>query len=139
GFPIPSGSTATLVLAYGASAGQYGLQIVDGGNFIVVGSTKTPWTTATATANSGATSISVNTPITGWSYGDMITVDTEAVTITSVDTAGGNVSFSPPLTVTHYSSTPVVVADLSHNAVVRSSGTNTSSNTGYIKNLAKNT
>src|SRR5205823_4417078 len=40
--PIPVGSTATLVLAYGSSAGQYGLVINAGANFSVYGSTKTP-------------------------------------------------------------------------------------------------
>src|ERR1700687_5123366 len=41
--PIPVGSTATLVLAYGSSAGQYGLTINPGGNFVVYGSTRKPW------------------------------------------------------------------------------------------------
>src|SRR5205807_6089590 len=107
----------------------------NGGNFIVYGSTRTPSTTATGNAAALATSVSVNTPITGWSVGDLITVDTEAVTITSI--AGGTVNFSPALTLNHpVSSTgPVRVNDLSHNAVVRSSGTNTASNTAYIQNL----
>src|SRR5205807_5060712 len=120
----------------GASAGQYGLTINNGGNFIVYGSTRTPSTTATADAAAAATSISVNTPITGWAYGDVITVDTEAVTITSI--AGNTVNFTPGLGHIHYSSMPVIVADLSRNAVVRSSGTNTSTNTSYIQNLVKN-
>ncbi len=139
--PIPAGSTATLVLAYGGTAGQYGLTISNGGNFVVYGTTKTPYTTATADASAGATSVSVNTPITGWSNGDLITIDTEAVTITSI--SGGNVSFTPALTLNHSSTSPVTVANLSRNAVVRSSGTCTGSgcspgNTAYVQDLARN-
>src|SRR6185436_11055439 len=42
-----SASSATLILAYGATAGQYGLIIQDGGNFFVYGAAKTPATTGT--------------------------------------------------------------------------------------------
>src|SRR5207247_3913871 len=84
------------------------------------------------------TSVTVNTPITGWSVNDVITIDTEAVTITSI--SGGTVNFSPALTLNHLVSStgPVVVASLSRNAVVMSSRTNTSTTTAYIQNLAKN-
>src|SRR5258708_4458277 len=125
--PIQPGTTAYLILSSGTYAAQYGLIVSTGGNFVVYGTTKTPSTTATATANSGDGSISVNTPLTGWAVGDLITVDTEAVTITSI--AGGTVGFTPTLTLTHTVSaaTPVLVNDLSRNAVVRSSGTLTGS------------
>ena len=78
-------------------------------------------TTATATASSGVGSVNVNTPITGWAVGDLITVDTEAVTITSI--SGGNISFAPNLAWSHpvASTSPVYVGNLSRNAVVRSS------------------
>src|SRR5205823_9295603 len=126
-----------LILSSGTYACQYGLIVNNGGNFIVYGSAKTPSTTATATANSGATAITVNTPITGWASGDLITIDTEAVTINGAP-SGGTVNFTPALTLTHTVSAAnplVVVADLSRNAVVRSSGTDTTTNTAYIQNL----
>src|SRR5205807_6459538 len=40
--PIPAGTTAYLILAYGQSGGQYSLIVNNGGNFIVYGSTRTP-------------------------------------------------------------------------------------------------
>ena len=139
--PIPAGSTATLTLAYGNIAGAYGLTVQPGGNFTVVGTTRTPYTTATANVSRGATSINVNTPVTGWSKDDVITVDTEAVTITSI--VGGAINFTPSLGIPHASSSPIMVANLSRNAVVRSSGTSIPSGAGtnggnssaYIRNL----
>lgn len=135
--PIPAAYKATLILSSGAYAGQYGLIVNNGGNFIVYGSTRTPFTTANATAAIGATSISVDTPITGWSQGDLIAVDTEVVTITSI--AGILSGISPGLTLGHVvtSTAPVWVSNLTRNAVVRSSGTNLSGNTAYIQNLTK--
>src|SRR5262249_22657250 len=112
--PIPAGTTAQLVLSSGTYAGQYGLTIADGGNFVVYGTTKTPSTTATA--NVTGTHADVTTPVTGWSVGDIITVDTEAVTITAI--SAGSIDFTPAVGHTHYASTPTIVAVLSHNAVV---------------------
>ena len=53
-------SSATLILAYGATAGQYGLVVNAGGNFLVYGNTKTPVTTATTTLSAGANSLTLN-------------------------------------------------------------------------------
>src|SRR5439155_13512474 len=85
----------------------------------------------------GATSVSVNSPITGWGVGDLISIDTEAVTVTSI--AGNTVNFTPSVGQAYYSTTPVHVGDLSRSVVIRSSGTNTSTNSAYVGNLARNT
>ena len=42
--PITLGTTAYLVLSSGTVAGQYGLIVNNGGNFLVYGATKQPWT-----------------------------------------------------------------------------------------------
>ena len=98
--PIQPGTTAQLVLSSGNVGGQFGLTVNDGGNFTVVGTTRTPWTTGTNDRALGNTSVNVVTPITGWSAGDIISVDTEAVTITSI--SGGTVNFTPGLGQPHY-------------------------------------
>lgn len=132
GSPI-NASSATLILAYGSSAGHYGLVVNNGGNFLVYGSTRTPWALGTGTAS--GTNVPVVTTGLNWNAGDTVTVDTEVVTIQSL--TGSALTVSPALTLTH--STPTVVADLSRNVVVRSSGTNTSANTAWIESLASNT
>ena len=44
--PIPPAiAQSTLVLSSGTTAGQYGLIVQNGGNFLVYGAAKTPWTT----------------------------------------------------------------------------------------------
>src|SRR5207244_4425575 len=86
-FPIPQGSTASLTLAYGSSAGKYGLIINNGGNFIVYGSSKTPSTTMSngTTVGPGTTGVPITVAdTTGWQIGDTITIDTEAVVITAL-------------------------------------------------------
>jgi len=132
--PIPAGTTAYLVLAYGNSAGQYGLTINDGGNFIVYGSTKTPATFYTGAGNiTSATSNITVADATGWQNGDTITIDSETVTIQSAP-SGNSFNISAP-TLTHYSTNTIRVNVLTRNAVVRSSGTITSTNTAYIYSL----
>ena len=127
-------SSATLILAYGASAGQYSLTINPGGSFLVYGSTKAPSTLATATVSAGAGTVNVaSTANLNWMVGDTITNDTEAVVISAINPA--SINFSPNVALPHYSTTPVVVADLSRNVLVRSSGTNTSANTASIQDL----
>ena len=134
--PISQGTTAYLILAYGQAAGQYGLLINPGGNFLVYGAAKTPWTTATGDIPSGGTAVAVNDD-TGWVVGDQIVIDTETVTITAL--AGSNVTFTPPVGQAYFSTTPIHVGDLSRTVVVRSSGTDTSMNTSYVHSLAGNT
>ena len=136
--PIPSGTTAYLILAYGQTAGQYGLVINPGGNFLVYGAVKQPWTLAKANVASGAGIVSLpSTSGFNWNVGDQVTIDTETVTITQVNT--NDIHFSPNTTVAHSTTMQVVVANLTRSVVVRSSGTNTVTNTAYLENLVANT
>ena len=133
-------SSATLILAYGQTAGQYGLIVQNGGNFLVYGAAKTPWTTVTGagTIGTGITSFSVANA-TGWQVGDLISIDTEAVTIAAGGISGNTISnYSPGLGLVHYATSSIVVANLTRNVVVQSSGTTSSSNTAYVQNLATN-
>lgn len=96
--PMPAGILAHLVLASGTYAGQYGLIVNNGGNFIVRGSTKTPDSYATQGITTADTSLTVygSTSTDGWQVGDVITIGptsgngtatTSSRTITSI--AGG--------------------------------------------------
>ena len=125
-------SSATLILAYGQTAGHFGLVVNPGGNFLVYGGTKTPEAPGTGTAS--GTNVPVVSTRLRWSVGDTVTVDTEAVTITVL--TGSALAVSPALGLTH--STPTVVADLSRNVLIRSSGTDTTANTAYIQSLVTN-
>src|SRR5207302_8569417 len=140
--PIPAGTTAQLILAFGTFKGQYSLTVNNGGNFIVRGSTKTPSTTVSGAGNvgPGTSGGPFNvTDATGWQVGDVITIDTEAVTLTGL--SGNQVTtISPGLGQVHYGTAAILVNDLSRNAVVRSSGTNVHGigDTAYIQNLVQN-
>ncbi len=153
---IPTAINAHLVLALGATAGQYGLIVNNGGNFTVRGSTKTPYSFASASILAGATSLTVygSTSTDGWQAGDVITIGptsgwgnstTSSRTITSVDHTGGSntVSWSAaePLDTarTLSSTSPIIVGDLTRNVLVRSSGTVIGTDNAYILNLAQNT
>ena len=140
--PIPSGIISQDIISLGSKAGQYGLIVQNGGNLLVYGAVKTPWTLATGNATAGATTINVNTTGLNWSVGDVVTIDTEAVTLVAPINAG-SINFTPGLGQAHYSTFPVVVADLTRNVVVRSSGTDIGGpsdvgNTAYIQNLVAN-
>ena len=112
--------------------------INNGGNFLVYGSTKTPFVTATADVSSGATSVSVvSTAALHWSINDLITIDTEAVRITSL--GAGTINFAPAVGHTHLAATPAVVSDLSRNVLIESSGTTITVNSAYLRNLVGNT
>ena len=64
--------------------------------------------------------------------------ETERVTITSI-ASWPTISFSPNLMYGHFIGTaPIRVGDLTRNVVVRSSGTDTTSNTAYIQSLTGN-
>ena len=138
--PIPSGTTAYLILAYGQSAGQYSLVVNKGGNFLVYGAAKTPWTWGNRFSFGDERKLVAASGL-NWSVGDTVTVDTETATITVVGASA--LTVSPSLTLSH--STPFVVADLTHNVVVRSSGTDVGNgsgdagNTAYLQNLVPNT
>src|SRR5206468_967965 len=67
--------------------------------------------------------------------------DTETVTINGPVTGNTSIPISAP-TLTHSATSTIIVADLSHNAIVRSSATTIVSaggNSAYIKNLVSNT
>ena len=137
-------SSATLILASGTVAGQYGLIVNPGGNFTVYGTVKASTAGLTTDANAGDASISVATTGLGWLPGDTITVDAEEVTINTLNSTTINFGSGQTLGQAHSSMT-AIVANLTRNVVVRSSGTlvptttNTGKNTAFIRNLATNT
>src|SRR5439155_25169823 len=98
--PIPAGTTAYLILSSGTTAGQYGLIVHNGGNFLVYGAAKTPSTTLTSPSTVGPSTTSITVAdATGWQNGDTVTIDTEAVTISGLS---GNTFTITPVTLTHY-------------------------------------
>lgn len=153
--PLPAGTTAHLVLAYGSSAGQYGLIVDDGGNFSVRGATKTPYAYATESITAAQTYLKVygSTSTDGWQAGDVITIGpalgsgataTSSRTITSIDA-----SAAPVYTVNWSGGvlpqarllsplSPIMIGNLTRNVLVRSSGTDVNANSAYIQNLARN-
>ena len=73
--PIPTGTTAHLVLALGQTAGQYGLIIQDGGDFTVRGASKAPYGFALAGISGGGTSLTISaSSATAWAGGDLFTI-----------------------------------------------------------------
>ncbi|TPW21454.1 MAG: hypothetical protein FD126_674, partial [Elusimicrobia bacterium] len=145
--PIPVGSTATLTLASGTSAGLWGLIVQEGGVFTVRGATKTPFGYALATLSGGAVSLTISaSSSTNWSVGDTIVIG--PTTGTGASTAEERVitalSGTDPKTVTWASGlsnahtrtddTPVFVANVSRNAVVTSSGAS-SGEASYVRSL----
>ncbi|MFH1724222.1 MAG: NosD domain-containing protein, partial [Elusimicrobiota bacterium] len=73
--PIPAGTTAHLVLAYGRTAGQYGLIVQDGGDFTVRGATKSPYGFALGNIDAAGESLTVSaSSATGWAVGDTIAI-----------------------------------------------------------------
>src|SRR5439155_15094289 len=139
GDSVPSTQHSALILSSGTTAGQYGLIISSGGNFLVYGAVKTPWTTLSSPGQVGPGAAGTFTvgDTTGWQVGDTITIDTEAVTIATLP-GSNQVTISQTLGYAHYSTNTVLVNMITHNVVVRSSGTDTNSNTAYIQNLATN-
>ncbi|MBI4369930.1 MAG: right-handed parallel beta-helix repeat-containing protein [Elusimicrobia bacterium] len=133
------GTTATIILSTG-TAGQYGLIVRPGGSLVMAGTTKSPYTTATADIAAGASSLSVDaSSATNWGAGDFITVSqtslsstsqTEKKKITAI--SGGNITVDSAFSYPHLATSTIYVANLTRNAVIRSSGTQTA----YIQNLA---
>ena len=125
-------SSATLILSSGTFAGQYGLVVNNGGNFLVYGAAKTPVTTATSSVFSGVGTLTLN-DLGGmnWAAGDVITIgkannssvdEDERVTITSI-ASWPTISFTPSTTYGHFIGTaPIRVGDLTRNVLVSSSG-----------------
>ncbi len=149
--PIPTGITASLILSSGAVAGQYGLIVKSGGNFTVRGSTKTPFATPIGDVGQNATSMSMAaSDVTGWQDGDEITIgktnlsgtdETERRTISLSGTDPKTLSWTTGLSYAHYSTAGVIVANLTRNALIRSSGTvvdGAGGNSSYLRNLVQN-
>lgn len=155
--PVPSGVNAHLVLSLGSAAGQYGLIVNPGGNFTVRGSTKTPYSYATQSITTSDTSLTVygSTSTAGWQVGDVITIaptlgngpaTTSSRTISSITPVGSlyTVAWSGgalPEARVLTAASPIIVADLSRNVLVRSSGTfvdGAGGNSAYIRDLAQN-
>ena len=144
--PILQGTTAYLILSSGTYAGQYGLVINPGGNFTVYGAAKTPWSfyTGGSDITSGTSNITVASAA-GWQPVDTLTIDADTVTINGA-VSGNSVPITNPA-MTHSAAAAIVVANLTHNVVVRSSGTavpayggsSTGENSAYIENLVTNT
>ena len=136
--PIPQGTTAYLILALDSASRRYGMVVNPGGNFLVYGAAKTPWTTLSSPSSigSGSPGNFVVGDTTGWQVGDTITIDTEAVTIATLP-GGNHVTVNGTLGQVHVATYPVVVANLTRTVVVRSSGTTTATKS-WIKNLATN-
>jgi len=147
--PIQAGTTAHLVLGYGPVAGKYGLIVEDGGDFTVRGSTKSPYAIASAGIPLNGTSVLLPAEqIQGWMPGDAIVIGptsgsgpgaSEEKTISGI--GGNTVSWVGGLAVERvfWSTRPIIVANLTRNVLVRSSGTDTANNSAYILNLARNT
>lgn len=149
--PIPIGVQAQLILAHGFYAGQYGLIVDNGGNFSAHGATKAPFGMALGNVAAGAAGLSVSGEDgTGWATGDRIAIgatqllgpnSTEIRTLTGA--SGGspqNISWSggDPLWYLHLATGPTVVANLTRNVVIRSSGTlltNPNGNSAFIRTL----
>lgn len=151
--PIPSTITAHLVLARGGSAGQYGLDILDGGVFTVRGATKTPVAQVLSTDDlltSENTMTLVEDPFAmGWSTGDVITISPGNVGSygqTTVEErriaqiAGNVVTVDSNFSRVHYGTWTIHVANLTRNVLVRSSGTvvdGAGANSSYIRSLSR--
>jgi hypothetical protein len=102
GSPIPSSVKATLLLSSGTYAGQYRLTVQSGGNFLVYGAAKTPATTVSSgDVGPGTTGIPFDVAdATGWQVGDVIVIDTEAVTVSGL-TSNQITGVTPGLALKH--------------------------------------
>ncbi|MFC1679203.1 FG-GAP-like repeat-containing protein, partial [Elusimicrobiota bacterium] len=148
--PIPAGTTAHLVLAHAEAASYYGLTVQAGGMMSVYGAVKTPASIIVpnpAWNRNGDDNfpLDVDPASLGWEVGDEITVGptqgegagtTMRGLITNI--AGQGITLDPGNTITpiHYATTPIEVANLTRNVLVRSSGTvvnGAGTNTSYIR------
>ncbi len=137
--PIPSTVTATLILSSGAYAGQYALVIEDGGSFSARGSERTPYAYATKSITTDSSLyVYGSTSAAGWQMGDAIAVGPTSgsgpVSVSTRTIFFLNTGAAPEYNVIwtggalaspRYLSpgTPILVANLTRNVVVRSSGT----------------
>jgi parallel beta-helix repeat protein len=145
--PIREPVKAKLILARGAAPGQYGLIVQEVGNsrgkFTARGDDKTPYGYATLAAPAGDNKVFLsNSQVQGWQVGDVIMIgrtnrssqaESEERTISSISgsnptqvawSAGSNLGFAH--------AAGAVVANLSRNVLVRSSGTVAGGDSAYI-------
>jgi hypothetical protein len=151
--PIPTSFTATLILSKPTSTTRRGLRVDNGGTFTSYGANKSPFGQAVAGPSAGATSVSLPAANTaGWAAGDQIViaktqisnvVESETATLTGV--GGGDpavLSWTGGLAYDHPTTDiPLLVANLTRNVVVRSSGTTVtgpSPNVSYIRVASPN-
>ncbi|MBI4368610.1 MAG: right-handed parallel beta-helix repeat-containing protein, partial [Elusimicrobia bacterium] len=137
--PLAPGTTAAIILSSGTYLGQYGLTLYDGGALRIWGSTKSAYSTALSNIAPLSASLIVNvSSAAGWIPGDTIAVSqteqslqnqTESRVITSL--SGSTLIVDQPFVFPHYASNTIIVANLTRNAVIRSSG----SQTGYLRSL----
>lgn len=150
--PIPSSVFSHLVLSYGSSPGQYGLEISTGGNFSVRGSTKTPAVQAVAGDDLLPTENELTLPddpetVHGWRTGDIITVSP-----TDLGGAGtseerriiafpgsNRVQVDSNFSQIHRGTGTIWVGNLTRNVLVRSSGTTVTAggNSAYLRSLSQ--
>ncbi|MEK9146154.1 MAG: right-handed parallel beta-helix repeat-containing protein, partial [Elusimicrobiota bacterium] len=149
--PIPTGVNAQLILSSGTFAAQYGILVLNGGNFTVRGSTKTPASTAVSgddlLTSENTLTLSESPAAAGWSVGDVITIGpTQGSGIASVEERRITGIAASVLTVdsnfsnVHYGTGTIRVGNLTRNALVRSSGTVVTAsggNSAYIRSLTQ--
>jgi hypothetical protein len=133
--PIPTSSTATLVLASTSTANPYGIVINDGGTLIAQGASRDISSTLLWDASVNDTVITVKSAgeIEGWNLGDTITVgknqknsaqETEKKWIAGI--SGNQITLNGQLAFNHPSS--ATISNLTRNVVITGA-------TGYILNL----
>lgn len=85
GTPMPADATAVLEFDPG-SDGECGLTVRDGGTWVAQGAAKTPWRLLAADASVGATSLTVDSNVSGWRNGDDVAIATTTRTRTQSET-----------------------------------------------------
>lgn len=147
--PMPADSTAVLEFDPGVD-GDYGLTVRDGGTWVAQGAAKTPWRLLAADAAVSATSLTVDSNVSGWRNGDTIALASTTRTRTQCEAkalsadANGTTSLSiAALTNAHDGgnngprsvSDAAEVANVTRNVKVRSA-TSTLAAYCYIREIA---
>ncbi|MBI4056352.1 MAG: right-handed parallel beta-helix repeat-containing protein, partial [Elusimicrobia bacterium] len=116
--PIPQSVKARLQFA--SSGGGYRLLVESGAKFTVRGAVKAAYSELMSDALAGANSISINgSDLTGWSIGDMITLGSERVAISSIQPGNPAViGLAVPLSINHNVADSVQVDNLTRNVLI---------------------
>ncbi|HBL16553.1 MAG TPA: hypothetical protein DD417_07305, partial [Elusimicrobia bacterium] len=150
--PIPAGTTAQLVLAPGAGPLRYGLIVNDGGMFTAHGAAKAPFAYAFTDIPANGTNVEVWASSAAlWQVGDRVTIgpvtgtgtgSTDERALTQIDDLGATkrIHWSGGVAARVLtSSTPVPIANLTRNVLIRSSGTvldPAAGDTAFLRNEA---